>query len=401
MGTPVLLVSTATQWLGTARIPRALAEAGFDVALLAPRNSPASNSRFVAKVGYLPDEATRRDWVSAFAGMVGALSPDIVIPCDDMAFRLLQDLAVGRPSSLAPALHRRLARLIRDSLGDPSWYQASIDKRRLASAAAALGVRVPQHEVVSSLEAAESFAAAQGYPIVLKRGLAFAGQGVIIVRHRHELASSFARLTATSPMETAAPLADPILVQSYIPGQVQYYALAAWKGSLLAGWAADKVVTFPDATGPSTVVRCHCEPEVRGFAQRLVRGFGMSGIMSLDCVIHGGTGDAYRLEINRRINPGSHLGSALGVDLCAALHAALHGKPMTSRTDMDQDEEHVRVLFPQEWFRDPDSPYLRDGVVDVPWDDPGLIEALLGLRHGHGARDGRSKVARDEPFDSG
>jgi hypothetical protein len=35
----VLLVSTATRRLGTARTPRALAKAGFDVALIAPKGS--------------------------------------------------------------------------------------------------------------------------------------------------------------------------------------------------------------------------------------------------------------------------------------------------------------------------------------------------------------------------
>lgn len=193
-----------------------------------------------------------------------------------MAFRLLQDLALGRAWTLQPALHRRLVRLIRDSLGDPSWYRASVDKTWLASAATALGVRVPRCEVVSTLEAAESFAAAQGYPIVLKRGLAFAGQGVIIVSQHDELAASFAQLTAANPLETTAPPVDRILVQSYIPGQVQYYALAGWRGSLLAGWAADKLVTCPEPTGPSTVVRCHRQPEVRGFAERMAARPGKS-----------------------------------------------------------------------------------------------------------------------------
>ena len=56
--TSVLLVSTATRWIGTARIPAALASAGFAVSLLTPRNSLAERSRFVSHVGYLPDDAT-------------------------------------------------------------------------------------------------------------------------------------------------------------------------------------------------------------------------------------------------------------------------------------------------------------------------------------------------------
>jgi hypothetical protein len=46
----VLLASTATRWLGTARIPSALAKAGFEVSLLTPRNSLAE------KVAWFPEE---------------------------------------------------------------------------------------------------------------------------------------------------------------------------------------------------------------------------------------------------------------------------------------------------------------------------------------------------------
>ena len=44
MKLPALLVSTATRWTGTARIPAALADAGFSVALLTPRNSLAERA---------------------------------------------------------------------------------------------------------------------------------------------------------------------------------------------------------------------------------------------------------------------------------------------------------------------------------------------------------------------
>lgn len=382
MGTSLLLVSTATQWFGTARIPRAFAEAGFEVSLLTPPNSLAEKSRFVAGVGHLPDNATALEWVFAFAAMVDAASPRIVVPCDDTAFRLLGNLAMHRPPAVQPALHQQLCTLIHDSLGDPAWYRTSVDKMLLPPAASALGVRVPPSAIVSTVAAAESFAAAHGYPVVLKRRQAFAGAGVAIVADRGELMRAFTSLMAADRADEADARTHELLVQAHVRGQAQYYALAAWRGALLAGWAADKVVSSPEATGPSTVIRCHREPEVRDFSQRLVRGFGISGLLSLDCVIQAGTGQAYLLEINRRVTPGTHRGRALGVDLCAALCAALNGQPLGPRVDMDEGEEQVNALFPQEWLRDPDSPHLREEVVDVPWDEPELIEALLALRRG-------------------
>jgi hypothetical protein len=96
---PVLLVSTATRWIGTARIPAALAHAGFTVSLLTPPNSVAERSRFVSRVGYLPENATVAQWVAAFAEIVAATQPRIVLPCDDMAFRLLANLRRSPPTT--------------------------------------------------------------------------------------------------------------------------------------------------------------------------------------------------------------------------------------------------------------------------------------------------------------
>src|SRR5512140_2910279 len=143
MATSILLVATATRWFGTARMPRALSKAGFDVALLTPRNSLAEHSRFVTKLGYVEDAATPRQWLHAFAAMVKATDPSIVMPCDDTAFLLLQSLVVSPPERLEPTLALQLGALIRHSLGDPAWYRTSVDKTLLPAAAEALGVRVP------------------------------------------------------------------------------------------------------------------------------------------------------------------------------------------------------------------------------------------------------------------
>ena len=170
-------------------IPAALVQAGFEVSLLTPRNSLAEKSRFLSKVGYLPDNATFQQWVIAFAGAVKATAPRIVLPCDDMAFRLLAML-MHSPRGLQPDMQVQLASLIRESLGDPDYYDISVDKTLLPSAAEAIGVRVPPYEIATTPEMAATFAAAHGYPIVLKRGHGFAGQGVAICANRGRTHSS-------------------------------------------------------------------------------------------------------------------------------------------------------------------------------------------------------------------
>jgi biotin carboxylase len=133
--------------------------------------------------------------------------------------------------------------------------------------------------------------------------------------------------------------------------------------------------------GPITVNRYHHDARLREIVVKLVRGFGMTGISSPEFIIEDGTGDAYLLEINRRIVGGAHRGSDFNVDHAVALHAALHGYPMQTRASLEPEEEHISVHFPQEWLRDPESPWLRNYPVDVPWDDPDLLEALVAMRH--------------------
>jgi hypothetical protein len=59
----------------------------------------------------------------------------------------------------------------------------------------------------------------------------------------------------------------------------------------------------------------------------------------------------------------------------------VEGTASTSRADLSEGEEGITVYFPGEWLRDPQSRYLREYPVDVPWDEPDLIEAMLALRH--------------------
>src|SRR6185369_3618042 len=129
------------------------ARAGFDVSLLTPRNSLAEKSRFIARIRCLPDEATPRQWVEAFTTMVATTSPRIVIPCDDMAFRLLSWL--GRSNGPGLEVQEPLTRLVQASLGDPLYYEASTDKTLLPALAESLGVRVPTFALVAGMADAE------------------------------------------------------------------------------------------------------------------------------------------------------------------------------------------------------------------------------------------------------
>lgn len=374
---PVLLVCTATNGFGAARLPRALARAGFDVSLLAPRGALAEKSRFVSRIGHLPDDATPSQWVFAFAATVKATSPRLVVPGDDTALRLLQMLVLSPSDSMQPALQRELASLVSESLGASEHYRTSVDKTLLAPAAAALGVQMPPYAIATDLAEAEAFAADRGYPIVLHRGHSSPGNGVELCADRQRLAHAFSVLKRSAGGNFQQPEGDRLLAQAYVAGSAKSYPATAWKGTLLAGYAGVRVTGAPDPKGPPAVNRYRYDAQLRDLTSRLAAGFGITGFFWPEFVIDDRTGQPYLLDINRQAMREAHIGGDIGVDHWVALRAAMLGNTAATRTDLDAGEEHLTVHFPQEWLRDPQSHWLRENPVDVPWDDPELIEAML------------------------
>jgi hypothetical protein len=378
---PVLLVSTAPRSYGTARTPRALAKAGFEVTLLTPRKALAESSRFVARVAHLPDRTTPREWIHAVAATVRAVSPLQIMPCDDMSFRLLAMLVLSPPPQMQPALQTELAALVRDSLGDSAHYRASVDNTLLGAAASRAGVRVPAHAVISTRDEAAAFAGTQGFPVVVKRPFTTAGDDVRIAADAAELAGAVDVLAAPKLDDLEPDASRRVLVQRYVDGAICQQHGAAWRGRLLAGYAGDRLEADGGPMAPGTVVRCHDAPALRALSAQLVEAFGITGFFTCNYVVEKATGRPHLIGINRRIGPGTHYGTVLDVDLCAALHAALQGTPPPTRGQLDPGEERVFVQFPAEWLRNPNSRWLRGYPVDVPWDDPDLLDAMLTLRN--------------------
>jgi hypothetical protein len=375
----VLLASTATRWLGTARMPRVLARAGFHVALLAPGDSLATKSRHVSSVRVVSTKTTPMEWLLALIHMIEKVSPTVLVPCDEMAVRLLFALVLGPPQGFDPALHRRLVTLITDSLGDSRFYEASIDKTMLPFAAEALGVRVPRYAVATRVEDAIGDAAALGYPVVLKRRFGFAGQGVAVVSTRDELVRAAQRLLRADQLDLGEHRAPQLLVQAFVTGRHYSQALAALPGIPLASFAWERQVATNPVKGQTAVLRFVQSSETLAFAKVLCRGFCIGGFFNVQFVVDETTGYAHLLEINRRIVTHMHLGERVGKDLARSLYCALQGQSADPAAEEVPGESVV--VFPREWLRDPQSRYLQELPVDVPWDEPELFAAMLAMRN--------------------
>jgi hypothetical protein len=376
MALPVLLVATDARGFEATRIPRALAKAGFEVTLLAPHGSVAERSGYVARVGPLPDDATPMQWVFALAATVKATAPRLVVPGDDGALRLLQALVLNPPAGLQPGLQRELAALIGASLGDPAHYRAALDRLLLPPAAQALGVPTPPFAIIGELAEVEAFAANHGYPVVIKRNHSSSGRGVAICADRDELVRRLGEMKRAAAQDFEGTGGERLLVQACITGPVRLYPSIAWKGTLLVGYAATRLASHPEPVGPASVSRYHRSAELRAMTTKLATGLGLSGFFSPEFVEDARTGLPYLLEIDRGVGS-AHRGAAFNADHWAALRAALESTLSPTRPDLDEEEEHVVAHFPQEWLRDPKSRWLREHPVDVPWDEPDLIEAML------------------------
>ncbi|MEO8537576.1 MAG: hypothetical protein ABI533_08610 [Betaproteobacteria bacterium] len=376
---PVLLLSTGTRGYGTARAPRSLARAGFDVTLLTPRGTLAESSRFVSRVAHLPERVTQLEWIHAVAATVRAIAPALVIPCDDMSFRLLATLAIAPPPQMQAALQQSLASLVRESLGDPSHYLRTIDRTLLPDAAIAAGVPVPNHAVVGALEGAVAFAARHGYRVVLKRAMP-GGDAVRVADDEPTVATAFRALTPQAAADDDVPAGRLLLVQQRIDGALIRQSVAAWRGRYLAGYATERLAEPTAPAAPASVVRHVHSLPLRDMAARLVEAFGITGLVEVEFVIDPSTQTPLLIGINRRIGRCMHVGTTINVDLGAALRAAMADEPSASRSRLDDAEARTSVQFPAEWLRDPGSPWLRKHPVDVPWDDPELFDAMLALR---------------------
>lgn len=380
MREPLLMVSTASQWLGPARMARALAKADFEVSLLAPADSLAAKSRYVAKRRVLAGNAIPMEWLQSLIAVVDDLAPVLLVPCDEMAIRLLFALVLEPPPDLPSPTRLRLETLIRTSLGDPAFYQISIDKTLLPPAAEALGVAMPPYAVADGIDEALACAATLGYPLVLKRRFGFAGEGVAIVTGADDLVRQGQSLLSPDQLDLGQRHPRQLLVQSFIRGAYHSQALALWQGKLLARFAWERQVATLPCKGQTSVLRFVRSAESAAYAETLCNAFGISGFCNVQFVLDE-NGRAHLLEINRRIVTHMHMGERVGADLAVAMARQLRGQPPAPRTEPPAESGPSIAIFPREWLRDPHSPWLRECPSDVPWDDPALIKALLAMRH--------------------
>lgn len=405
----VLVFCVDRNWTGIARLPHALADAGFDVACLCDPHSWIARTRYLARRYDLPTSHLGEALFAALAAAIRDWRPVRLVPGDEDAVRFMQRIVTLADSGTMEVDGEVLA-VVRASLGDKTTYAATLSKHATQQVAQRLGIVTPESHIVNGTAQALDFAAAHGYPVVLKKAHGSAGSGVRVCPDRNTLERTTVewldpqRRFPFSPQARAAlrrgdlvpalkriardlveqhrPLAPgtgetTVIVQRYIEGMPAMFACVANEGRVLAGIAGLKLSVHPPVTGPASVVRLKHAEELAAAAGSMIREYGFNGFASFDFILEKNTNIAHLIECNPRPVPILHLGPRAGADLCAAWHAALAGAPAAAPEYATQ--ELTVTLFPQELLRDPVFADLRTDLHDIPHDDPELLDALSDL----------------------
>ncbi|MFZ0319559.1 MAG: ATP-grasp domain-containing protein [Candidatus Sulfotelmatobacter sp.] len=382
---PTVLIATTSTWFPTARLAMALAHAGCVVDAVCPAGHPLGQIKPVRETYHHRGLMA----LQSFAEAIAATHPDFIIPGDDLATthlhrlydRELQKGEAGRP----------VCQLIERSLGSPESFPIVYERASFMELARDAGIRAPKTAVIASLPELRSWISQAGLPTVLKANGTSGGMGVRVVYTLQEAEEAFQALQSPPLFLRAVKRAlidhDRTLVwpsllrrrsvvnaQEFVSGREATSAVACWQGTVLASLDFE-VLHKRDSAGPSSVLRLIDNAEISATAAAMVARLNLSGLHGFDFMLEAHTGGAHLIEINPRATQVGHLRLGPGHDLPAALYAALAGesvRPVPRVTNND-----TIALFPQEWLRDPKSPFLRSAYNDVPWEEPELLRACV------------------------
>ncbi len=383
-----LLFALEERWVSPTRLPKILRAAGFEVAVAATRRTRLNQSAFINERFAIEQPLSCSRWLLK---QIERWRPDIVIPADEKALRMLRFLAAGH---CWVAGRRTKARTLIDcSLGAARFRHAWGRREEVQQIARACGVRVPPSAPVATLDDAMIFVGRHGYPAVVKSDDTYAGGAVRICRDELQLRRAVEALLMRPPSKPARGerirrMLDRALgefvdekslrlsIQGFVSGIPVHRCFVAYRGQVWAGVTAIKEQVFPPVTGPSTVVRLTDIPEIALAVETFAAHVGYSGVGSMDFMLDE-DGKPYAVEFNPRPAPLFRVGIHAGIDLAAALHDAFSGG--TPAAPAPLASELVIPLFPEELMRDPTGAAFLECDLDVPFDEPQLMQALIAL----------------------
>jgi Carbamoyl-phosphate synthase L chain, ATP binding domain len=385
---PTVLLATTSRWYPIARLAMALANAGCEVEAVCPAQHPLYKTRSVHQshvyYGLAP--------LISFARAIAITKPDFIVSGDDLTTRHLHRLYAKEQNGGKTG--SPICALIERSLGAPEGFPVVNARAAFMDLAHQEGLRVPPTQVIRNTDDLRTWVARMGLPVVLKANGTAGGDGVRIAHTLTEAEHALNELQAPPLLARAVKRAlldqDKTLVwpsilrrrpvvnaQSFVAGREATSTFVCWKGAVLASLHFE-VVNKASARGHASVVRLIENAEMSAAVESMARRLSLSGLCGIDFMLEAETGNAYLIEINPRSTQVGHLSLGPGRDIPAALYAALSGEAVQPAPKVT--EKDTIALFPQEWIRDPESPFLRSAYHDIPWEEPELVRDCVRNR---------------------
>ncbi|PWC33168.1 hypothetical protein TSO352_21810 [Azospirillum sp. TSO35-2] len=360
-----------------ARMPYALKAAGFRVFAVCPKNALLQFSDFLDGGRVFAETPNVDDLITVIASTAIECRPDIIIACDgraDDTLALAAQRVNGGGGEDAAWVRRIIGR----------WYGGGGPRESLRSLCvemvASAGIRTPRQMAIDDRTSAADLAPL-GTPLIVKRDNSSAGCGVAKAESAQDAIARMADLRIAGPRtegdgDGTAGHAR-IVAQEFVSGPSASVSFSALDGRMLEAFPYRVLHHQPEPFGPSSAIEIGNHPALLDMAQRVVALLGFSGFGGIDAILPDDGSAPVFLEVNTRPTQTTHLGSLIGADLCRAMACALTGQPYQS--DFDPTRRLSMALFPGEWIRDRNSPYLTRFYHDVPWQERRMTAAILSI----------------------
>ncbi len=366
---PNVLVAAAILWPNAVRLCRAFREVGFEVGAIAVPQHPVHRSKAPDRTfEYRPNAP-----LDSLREAIAERRPDIIVPCDDRIVSHLCALrALGEDNT---------STLIETSLGLGGASGVLAKRATLGEIGRLPDVDVPRTDSIASVSDLRTWVRRFGLPTILKLDGSWGGNDVVVVRHELEIRRAFWEMrfrqrvvrsikhyVTRKDVEALGRLRSAISVQSFVAGKQANATVACWRGEVLAQVAVE-VVQLAISFGAASVVHVIDGEAMAATARSICSHYMLSGLHGFDFVIDERSGATKLIEINPRATQISHFNLGPGRDLAAALFEAVSGRSAAWRPPIQSADIS---LFPGEWRRNSQSPYLTSTFHDVPYDDVDL-----------------------------
>lgn len=325
-------------------VGRTLGRLGVPVyAVRQSRAEPSTMSRYISGKLDLSADATAEEWVDQLMALDEHLSGGILLPIDDVSA-----VTVGDHRDVLSSRFR----LPQQPLDVPRRLASKLE---LANVCRELDVPTPETTLLSSPEEAVHFTERFGYPVVLKRSVAWGGTedpegpSVLVVDGPAEMRRAYDRIRIQSPD------VPNVIAQEYIPGSSE----SVWmfngyfdrESRCLSAFTGQKIRQCAHGAGQTTLGVCTHNQTVVDLAIRLLEGVQYRGIVDMGFRFDARDGRYKLLDVNPRLGSTFRLFAAAdGADVVRAMYLDLTGRPvpaaaaMPGRTWRDEPHDVVAAL---------------------------------------------------------